>query len=253
MTQVGGGVDAHSDLLVACTYVHILADVHVRASEYCRARSCTSGGPGLGRSNLRRFDLPKLRCEAAIYFRGTVGAVSACTGVRSIAVRTEYRVAEASDAVSFETFYRAQADRVYRSLAVALADSQLAREAADEAMTRAYARWKRVGALDNPGGWVFRVGLNWATSRWRKLRRERFVPVEVAAAAGPSSAGVVAAQVALTRLPLAYRTVIVCRVLLDLSTAQTATVLGLPEGTVKSRLARGLAALRAELTEEVQS
>ncbi|WP_290862017.1 sigma factor-like helix-turn-helix DNA-binding protein [Hamadaea sp.] len=162
-------------------------------------------------------------------------------------------MAEASDAVSFETFYRAQADRVYRSLAVALADSQLAREAADEAMTRAYARWKRVGALDNPGGWVFRVGLNWATSRWRKLRRERFVPVEVAAAAGPSSAGVVAAQVALTRLPLAYRTVIVCRVLLDLSTAQTATVLGLPEGTVKSRLARGLAALRAELTEEVQS
>ncbi|WP_382189363.1 RNA polymerase sigma factor [Hamadaea flava] len=160
-------------------------------------------------------------------------------------------MAEALDAVSFENFYRAQADRVYRSLAVALADPQLAREAADEGMTRAYARWRKVGALDNPGGWVFRVGLNWATSRWRKLRRERFIPAEAVADAGPSAAGVIAAQVALARLSLAYRTVIVCRVLLDLSTAETAAVLGLPEGTVKSRLARGLAALRAELTEEV--
>jgi DNA-directed RNA polymerase specialized sigma24 family protein len=169
--------------------------------------------------------------------------------VRSIAFRTGYRVAETTDAGSFETFYRGQADRVFRSLAVALADPHLAREAADEAMTRAYAGWKRVGALDNPGGWVFRVGLNWATSRWRRLRRERPIPPESAADPGPSRAGVIAAQVALARLPLAYRTVIVCRVLLDLSTAETAAVLGLPEGTVKSRLARGLAALRAELTE----
>jgi len=124
---------------------------------------------------------------------GTGSGALACTGVRSIAVRTEYRVAEASDVGSFETFYRAQADRVYRSLAVALADPQLAREAADEAMTRAYARWHRVRGLDNPDGWVFRVGLNWATSRWRKLRRERPIP-ESAADPGPSRAGVIAAQ-----------------------------------------------------------
>lgn len=26
--------------------------------------------------------------------------------------------------------------------------------------------------LDNPGGWAYRVGLNWATSWWRKMRRE---------------------------------------------------------------------------------
>jgi RNA polymerase sigma-70 factor (ECF subfamily) len=161
-------------------------------------------------------------------------------------------MAEAADsASSFETFYRAQADRVYRSLAVALADPHLAREAVDEAMTRAYARWGRVGALDNPGGWVFRVGLNWATSRWRKLRRERPIPPDSPAPPEPPLASVIAAQVAMERLPLTYRTVIVCRVLLDLSTAQTAAVLGVAEGTVKSRLARGLAALRAELTEEV--
>jgi RNA polymerase sigma-70 factor (ECF subfamily) len=56
----------------------------------------------------------------------------------------------------FEVFYRCRVDGVYRALAVALDDSDLAREATDEAMLRAYARWARVGALDNPGGWVFR-------------------------------------------------------------------------------------------------
>jgi RNA polymerase sigma-70 factor (ECF subfamily) len=76
----------------------------------------------------------------------------------------------------FEEFYRAHVDRVYRALAVTLGDSQLAREAADEAMARAYAHWRRVRGLDNPGGWAYRVGLNWATSWWRKLRRERALP-----------------------------------------------------------------------------
>ncbi|MPZ27479.1 MAG: hypothetical protein GEV12_14000 [Micromonosporaceae bacterium] len=51
----------------------------------------------------------------------------------------------------FEAFYRGHLDRIYRALAVTLADPQLAREAADEAMARAYAHWHRVRGLDNPG------------------------------------------------------------------------------------------------------
>ena len=77
----------------------------------------------------------------------------------------------AATAESFEAFYRAQVDRVYRALAVTLGDLGLAREAADEAMARAYARWDRVAECDNPGGWVYRVGLNWATSFWRSTWR----------------------------------------------------------------------------------
>jgi DNA-directed RNA polymerase specialized sigma24 family protein len=119
----------------------------------------------------------------------------------------------------FEAFYRAHVDRVYRALAVTLRRDDLAHEAVDEAMARAYARWSVVGTLDNPAGWVFRVGLNWATSWWRKLRRET-------------------------------PPVVTCRILLDLSTAETAEALGLSEGTVKSRLSRGLAALRAQLSSE---
>lgn len=149
----------------------------------------------------------------------------------------------------FEAFYRANVDRVHRALAVTLRRDDLAREAVDEAMARAYASWPRVARLDNPAGWVFRVGLNWATSWWRKVRRER-PPADDAAPPYPGPAEHTAvARDALARLPTPQRAVITCRVLLDLTTAETAAALGLSEGTVKSRLSRGLAALRATLKE----
>lgn len=72
---------------------------------------------------------------------------------------------------SFEAFYRAEVDRLYEAMAVTLGDHHVGREAVDEAMARACARWRTVGGYDRPGGWVYRVALNWARSRWRKVRR----------------------------------------------------------------------------------
>jgi DNA-directed RNA polymerase specialized sigma24 family protein len=168
---------------------------------------------------------------------------------------------------SFDAFYRAEVDRLYRALAVTLGDHHVAREAIDEAMVRACTRWRKIGGYDCPAGWVYRVGLNWARSRWRKLHREqRLEPPEDgddtdgAAAPGPGpgrlepepDAGSVGgpALAALRRLPVEQRSVVVCRVLLDLDTAGTAAALGIPIGTAKSRLARGLAALRRQIEEE---
>ena len=52
---------------------------------------------------------------------------------------------------------------------------------------------------------------------------------------------------AVNGLPERLRLVVSCRYLLDLTEAETAATLGLPRGTVKSRLNRGLARLRSEL------
>ena len=156
-------------------------------------------------------------------------------------------------------------DRLYRARAVTLGDHHVAREAVDEAMVRACVRWRTVGDYDRPGGWVYRVGLNWARSRWRKLQREEQLDppadddgapdgwpqpgpepgpeAEVDGFGGPALA-------ALRDLPVDQRAVIVCRVLLDLDTAATADALGIPTGTAKSRLARGLAALRHQIEED---
>ncbi|MDG6109888.1 RNA polymerase sigma factor [Dactylosporangium aurantiacum] len=150
---------------------------------------------------------------------------------------------------SFEEFYVNHRVDVYRALAVTLCDPQLAREAADEAMTRVYMHWSRVSFYENPAGWAYRVGLNWATSWWRKVHREQPVG-EVAGSHEPEPApagGDFHAYAMLTNLPRAQRAVVVCRVLLQLSTAETAAALDTTEGTVKSRLARALATLRTSL------
>jgi RNA polymerase sigma-70 factor (ECF subfamily) len=156
---------------------------------------------------------------------------------------------------SFEVFYAASADRVYRALAVTLGDAHLAREATDEAMARAFARWATVCRHGNPAGWAFRVGLNWATSWRRRLRRERMwpddpVPDRTVGGAGEPGSAEAGAVAALGRLPVPQRAVVVCRVLFNLSTSETAAILRIAEGTVRSRLSRAIATLRTELGEE---
>jgi DNA-directed RNA polymerase specialized sigma24 family protein len=158
--------------------------------------------------------------------------------------------AETQVGADFETFYRTDADRLRRALAVTIGDPQVAAEAVDEAMTRALARWGHVRQLASPSGWVYRVGLNWSISRWRRRRREAPLDDLHGYLHGPDPSGAAVAM-ALRTLPVDQRAVIVCRTLLEYSTAETAAALDVPEGTVKSRLARGLAALRAALQEDV--
>jgi RNA polymerase sigma factor (sigma-70 family) len=55
---------------------------------------------------------------------------------------------------------------------------------------------------------------------------------------------------ALARLSPQQRVVVVLRIVEDLSEEQTAAMLGIPIGTVKSRLSRALAALRSTLEDD---
>jgi RNA polymerase sigma-70 factor (ECF subfamily) len=153
----------------------------------------------------------------------------------------------------FPTFYAETRDRVARALAATIGNADLAAEAVDEAMARAYQRWPHVATLDNPGGWVYRVALNWATSVLR--RRRRGVPPGLAL--DSTSPAPVANEpdvlVALAELDVRQRAVVVCRYLLGWSEEQTAAALSTPIGTVKSRLHRAnrhlsvrLSHLRAE-------
>ena len=145
--------------------------------------------------------------------------------------------------VSFDDFYRTHRTSVARALALTLRDVDLATEATDEAMARAYQRWAQVRSIDNPAGWVYRVGLNWSRSVIRRITRP--APTWVGGSAS-SPAPVVqdpAIDRALSELSVDHRAVVVCRVLLGFSEAHTAEVLGLRPGTVKSRLSRALTRL----------
>lgn len=147
---------------------------------------------------------------------------------------------------SFVAFYRDARDRVARALALTLGDGALGAEAADEAMARAFQRWARIGAYADPAGWVYRVGLNWATSVLSRRRRQPAPPTERAAPdVGPVAEPTVRA--ALAELDVRQRAVLVCRFYLGLSEQETAAALGTRPGTVKSRQSRGLERLRARL------
>ena len=146
---------------------------------------------------------------------------------------------------SFEDFYRATRPDVARALSLALGDVDLALEATDEAMARAYERWPSVAGLDRPQGWVYRVAMNWALSVLRRRRRSKhrlYDPADTAVAIADPEV-----HAALGELDVKHRTVIVCRHLLGWSVAETAVALKIREGTVKSRLHRAHRILQARL------
>ncbi|MEU8284725.1 SigE family RNA polymerase sigma factor [Micromonospora sp. NPDC048905] len=153
-----------------------------------------------------------------------------------------------ADAVDFDQLYHAH----FRSLTIQLAayfgDFSQAQDLVQEAFCRAFARWGKVSRYDDPVAWVRRVAWNLATSRWRRLRtaqsylrrqREEQVP-------GPNPDRVVLTR-ALAALPPNHRRVVVLHHLADLSVTEIAQQEDVPEGTVKTWLHRGRAALAAQL------
>ena len=150
--------------------------------------------------------------------------------------------------VEFEGFYRNRWDELYRALAVTLRDPDLAREAVDEAMVRAFERWRQVRASDNPSGWVYRVALNWALDQLRRRARESKRNA-TAPFGSPWVPPVPEPEIveALGRLSVEQRAVVLLRVVYDWSEQEVSAVLGVPVGTVKSRLSRALKRLRQEL------
>lgn len=145
---------------------------------------------------------------------------------------------------SFEWFYAQHHQSIGRALAITLRDDTLAAEALDEAMTRAFQRWREVSTADNPSGWVYRVGLNWARSFMRKVTRPGRAPraIELVSAAPTFDPDI---DRALRELTVDQRAVVVCRYFIGYSEAETAAVLGIRPGTAKSRHSRAIATLRA--------
>ena len=178
--------------------------------------------------------LPDLRPEPRPAAMAASPSADAGTGER-----------EAVSVDGFSEFYRTTWPGVARALAVALGDRDLAVDATDEAMARAYPRWATLAGYDNPGAWVYRVGLNWARSHRRRLSRR--LPWAHATEAPPVPVADPAVRDALLALPLKLRGVVVCRLLLDWSVDDTATALGVRPGTVQSRLHRALRSLHASL------
>lgn len=151
------------------------------------------------------------------------------------------------DHPDFDSFYESSRDRIYRALAIALGDADLAAEATDEAMTRAVERWGAIGRYDNPQGWVYRVGLNCGRSLQRKRSANVFARLQAAPPSYEMTLPDPELIEAVARLPIRYRSVIVARYYLQWTPQEIANAMELPASTVRSRLQRALVRLRRRI------
>ena len=165
---------------------------------------------------------------------------------RTAIVEEEVHLGDAELVIrTFDDFYASARPDIARALSLTLGDVDLALEATDEAMARAYERWPMVSRLDRPEGWVYRVAMNWALSILRRRRRadhKLYDPTDTTIAIADPDL-----HAAVAELDVKHRSVIVCRHLLGWSVADTAKALKVREGTVKSRLSRATTILRSRL------
>jgi RNA polymerase sigma-70 factor (ECF subfamily) len=150
---------------------------------------------------------------------------------------------------SFEAFFAEAYASVFRGLAVAFRDPLLAEEAAQEAFTRAYTRWERVGSSERPTGWTFVAALRVARRRRRDLLGDvagRFDAQDVA----DEVVDRVTMQAAIEELPTRQRVALVLRHYADLPLDEIARAMGCAVGTVKSTLHTAHARLHVELEDD---
>jgi RNA polymerase sigma-70 factor (ECF subfamily) len=129
-----------------------------------------------------------------------------------------------------------------------------AEEVAQDAFVKLLLRWDTVCAYDDPEGWVRGVAVRMLISRMRRARVARFGQLRVAGRRADHhpapTTDTVDVAAALRTLSPAHRAVVVLHHAMDLPVEQVAVELGVPVGTVKSRLARARAALAPLLRDE---
>jgi RNA polymerase sigma-70 factor (sigma-E family) len=160
-------------------------------------------------------------------------------------------IVRAKQWTAFEEFARVHGDALVRLSFALCGDRGWAEDAAQEALTRVYLRWSRLG---DPLPYARRTVVNATRDSWRRRsrqqQRERVVggyPADLPASVDDMVADRDQLTRALLRLPHGQRAVLVLRYWHQLSEQETADALGNSPGTVKSQASRALGRLRQEL------
>jgi RNA polymerase sigma-70 factor, ECF subfamily len=150
----------------------------------------------------------------------------------------------------FDMFYAATSRRLVRQIFAMTGDLSEAEDAVQEAYIRAWRRWPRIRAYDDPEAWLRVVAYRITVNSWQKARNRLTAhragrPPELPGL----SPDLVALVSALRKIPETQRRAIVLHHLAGLSVEEIAHETGAPTGTVKARLARGRRALAPLVSE----
>jgi RNA polymerase sigma factor (sigma-70 family) len=142
----------------------------------------------------------------------------------------------------YELAYRA----AYRLLGNQLESERVAQEAC----SRAGARWNRLMRRRNPEPWLVRVAAELAIDQYKRRQRDQRRIAAVPGLGETVDRRRVALHRALNQLPQPLHDVVVLRYVVGLDDADTAAALGRTTRAVKRHATRGLSALRIALGEE---
>ena len=167
--------------------------------------------------------------------------------------------ARSGDHEAFSDLARASIDRQYAIATLILRDGDRAQDAVQEALVSA---WRDLRALRDPDAWdawlhrltvraCYRLARKerrrtWSSCMWCPIRNRRAV-IRLRALASPNATGM---ERELDRLPSTSGPCMVLHFYLDLPLTEAADILDIPVGTAKSRLHRGLEALRASMRDD---
>lgn len=171
-------------------------------------------------------------------------AIAEPTGVLTVATTREERDAD------FSAYLAARQPALLRTAYLLTGNRADAEDLLQTSLAKLYLAWDRVREREAVDGYVRRIMVNEHNSLWRRAWKRRELSVdEVPDRAGQHDSrdegGADALWSFVLSLPKKQRAVVVLRYYEELSEAETAEVLGISVGTVKSQCSRALAALRA--------
>ncbi|MBD0339270.1 MAG: sigma-70 family RNA polymerase sigma factor [Thermoleophilia bacterium] len=164
--------------------------------------------------------------------------------------------AKRGDARAYEELVQTYQGLAFRTAYLVVGNAADAEDAAQEAFVKAYRALGRFRSGEPFRPWLLKIVANEARNRRRSAGRRDALALRAAAAESsgeaapsPETAALDAERrrvllAAVETLPDEQRLVVTCRYFLDLSEEETAAVLDVPRGTVKSRASRALDRLR---------
>lgn len=157
----------------------------------------------------------------------------------------------AGDRYAFEELFYRHHRQLYRLAYITSRNADDAADALQDAMLNAHRKAPAFRHDASVSSWLYRIVVNACLDRLRRNKFHAATPLEADAHhVGDPTPRVDTALVverALLRLPVEQRAVVVAVDMQGYSVAETALLLGVPEGTVKSRCSRGRAKLAKTL------
>lgn len=156
---------------------------------------------------------------------------------------------------AFTTIMRAHEDRVFSVCLRIMGNREQALDAVQETFLTTFRKASQFRGNSALGTWIYRIAVNTCYDQLRKQRRRMTAPMpdhvdpaDHAAEDAVDSAGIrPEIQRALTAIPADFRTAVILSDIEGMGLPEVAEILGIPIGTVKSRVFRGRRLLADEL------